>query len=95
MSRATSATSDNGWAALISKQMIANGRPPGDGWKTVSELIPIMGRARQTLRPMLVKLAKAGDVEQAEGTNELGQVCTFFRPTARAVQHSAKLQRAR
>lgn len=75
--------------------MIANGRPPGDGWKTVSELIPIMGRARQTLRPMLVKLAKAGDLEQAQGTNELGQVCAFFRPTTRAAQHSAKSQRAR
>lgn len=75
--------------------MIANGRPPGDGWKTVSELIPIMGRARQSLRPMLVKLAKSGDVEQAQGTNELGQVCVFFRPIARVAQHSAKSQRAR
>ena len=75
--------------------MIASGRPPGDGWKTVSELIPIMGRARQTLRPMLVKLVKSGEIEQAEGTNELGQVCAFFRPIVRSAQHSAKSQRAR
>ena len=43
-----------------------------------------MGRARQTVRPMLVKLAKAGDVEQARGTNELGQPCIYFRPVARS-----------
>ena len=63
--------------------MIASGRPPGDGWKTVAELIPIMGRARQTIRPMMLKLAKAGGVEQAHGTNEVGQPCVYFRPVAR------------
>ena len=63
--------------------MIANGRPPGDGWKTVSELIPIMGRARQTIRPMMMKLARSGDVEQAAGTNEVGQPCVYFRPVVR------------
>ena len=63
--------------------MIASGRPPGDGWKTVAELIPIMGRARQTIRPMMLKLAKAGGVEQAHGTNAQGQPCVYFRPVAR------------
>ena len=43
-----------------------------------------MGRARQTIRPMMLKLAKAGGVEKARGTNELGQPCAYFRPVARA-----------
>jgi len=67
----------------LSQHIVASGRPAGDGWKTVAELIPIMGRARQTVRPMLLKLAQAGDLEQAQGTNEVGQPCVYFRPVVR------------
>jgi predicted ArsR family transcriptional regulator len=50
---------------------------------SANELAPIMKLNERNVRPKLISLAQSGDLERAEGTNERGQPCTYFRPVTR------------
>ena len=95
MSPATSAASDHGWAALLSSRLVTCGRPEGGGWKTAAELAPVFRIGLRSVRPKLAALVVAGALERVTGKNAGGQPCAYFRPIAKASQHSAKLQIAR
>ena len=67
----------------MSRHIVARGRPAGDGWKSANELTPVMQLNERNVRRKLIALAVAGELERAEGTNERGQPCTYFRPVTR------------
>jgi len=50
---------------------------------SANELAPIMQLNKRNVRPKLIALTLSGDLERAEGTNERGQPCTYFRPVTR------------
>ena len=60
-SRPISAPSDHGWAALLSRHIVARGRPAGEGWMSAGELAPVMKLTVRNVRPKLVALALSGD----------------------------------
>jgi predicted ArsR family transcriptional regulator len=51
---------------------------------SANELAPVMQLNERNVRPKLIALAQSGDLERAEGTNDRGQPCTYFRPARRA-----------
>lgn len=71
------------WAALLTRQ--PDGRPEGEGWKTVLEIAEDMGRDRETARSHVDKWRRQGVVEIAWGTTgPTRQRTMFVRPKAAA-----------
>jgi predicted Zn-dependent protease len=83
MRLAKSNASDAAWAQLLTKELSAKGRPAGDGWKCIAELVTETGRARQTVDQLMRRLKNLGQVESAWGRLDK-QPILFYRPTSKA-----------
>lgn len=75
----TVAQPDN-WAALISEVLLNDGKPAGEGWKTIAELAGELGLSENRASAIAGGWLKAGRVERAFGRSEAGRRVNYYRP---------------
>ena len=82
------------WAEVVPDD-VPEGRPAGNGWKTVIEVAAQNGKARSTVDAQLRQAWQRGAVERVKrrmGPN--GTWVHFYRPTGAKTDFSRKVARA-
>ena len=80
----------DGWADLLSRVLVTKGKePPGDGWKTGSEIAALKKCGISHAGHMMREFKKMGLAEAFKGSKFVNgriRACTWYRPTQKGTK---------